>query len=103
MSDIGCPGREFQVRADLHISEEDPQNRKPQQHHRKQGRYDDGTSHDPNDWNYILSPVYMQSLTFVRGQIIGETGLDLIEGGSSFAGRMYRVSGLAFNNHVNLP
>ncbi len=61
MSDIGCPGRKLQVRGDLLVSEEDSQNREPQQHHREQGRYYDGASHGPNDWKYILSPVCVQS------------------------------------------
>jgi hypothetical protein len=54
MPDMGCPGRKFQVRGDLLVCEEEPQNRKPQQHHGEQGRYDDGSSHGPDEWKYIL-------------------------------------------------
>ena len=62
--DIGCPGREFQVKCDILVNEEDPQNREPQQHYHKQGRYDDGPFHGPNDWEYILSSVRAQSKNF---------------------------------------
>ena len=46
--DVGCLGRKLQVGGDLLMSEEDPQNRKPQQHYRQQSRYDDVPSHGSN-------------------------------------------------------
>ena len=49
MPDIGCPRGKFQVRGDLLVSEENPQDRKPQQHHREQCPYDDVPSHGPNE------------------------------------------------------
>ena len=82
VSDIGCPGRKFQVRGNLLVSEEEPQNRKPQQHYREQGRYDDGPFHGPNDRKYILNPVCVQSLTLIKGRFVGRTRVVLMEAGS---------------------